>query len=64
MEMVIFYLLLMVLFIGILWAGSRILQKAGLAPLLVLCLLIPVVNILMIWVFAFCKWPNLKAEID
>lgn len=64
MEMILFYLLLMALFICILWAGTRILQKAGLDPLFVLCLLIPVLNILMIWVFAFCKWPNLGTEAD
>ena len=64
MEMALFYLLLAALFICILWAGSRILQKAGIAPLYVLCLLVPVLNILMIWIFAFCKWPNLEAEHD
>ena len=64
MEIAIFYVLFTALFICILWAGTRILQKAGFDPRLVLCLLIPVLNILMIWVFAFSKWPNLKTEIE
>jgi hypothetical protein len=64
MEIAIFYLLLIALFICVLWAGTRILQKAGFDSRLVICLLIPVLNILMIWVFAFSKWPNIKTEID
>jgi hypothetical protein len=64
MEIAIFYVLFTTLFICVLWAGTRILQKAGFDPRLVLCLLVPVLNILMVWVFAFSKWPNIKAEID
>ena len=46
--------------------GYRILEKAGLNGVWALVLLLPVVNIIMIWVFAFCHWPNLKpvAEQD
>ena len=46
-----------------LWLGSKILDKAGIPKVWVLCLLIPVVNIIMIWVFAFSRWPNLKEDI-
>jgi amino acid transporter len=49
--------------IFVLWLGTKILDKAGLNKMYVLCLLIPVVNIIMIWVFAFTKWPNLKPDI-
>jgi uncharacterized membrane protein (DUF485 family) len=57
-------LLLMVLMaFFILWLGSRILEKAGLDKGWTLCLLIPIVNIIMIWVFAFTHWPNLKAGV-
>ncbi len=62
MEMFIFYLLLIGLFLGILWAGGKILVKAGFDPRWVVLLLIPVINILMIWVFAFSDWPNIKTE--
>jgi len=64
MEIVIFYILLAALFVCILWAGARILQKAGFDPRLVLCLLIPVINILMVWVFAFSDWPNIKTKAN
>lgn len=51
-------------FVGfILWLGSKILDKAGLHKVWILCLLIPVVNIIMIWVFAFSHWPNLKPGV-
>ena len=57
-------LLLMVLMaFFILWLGSRILEKAGLDKGWTLCLLIPIVNIIMIWVFAFTHWPNLKQGV-
>lgn len=38
----------------------RIAQKAGFPGPLALLLLIPVVNIIMVWVFAFVHWPNQK----
>ncbi|MGR9051609.1 MAG: hypothetical protein ACU84J_03090 [Gammaproteobacteria bacterium] len=47
----------------VLWLGTRILDKAGFEKTWVLCLLIPIVNIIMIWVFAFSRWPNLKAGV-
>ncbi len=62
MEIFVFYLLFIGLFLCILWAGGKILVKAGFDPRWVVLLLIPVINILMIWVFAFSDWPNVKAE--
>lgn len=58
--MEIFYLLLPVFILFILWLGSKILEKAGFDKKWVFCLLVPVVNIILIWVFAFSNWPNLK----
>lgn len=43
-----------------LWLGYRILQKAGFDGRWVLVLLVPVVNIVMIWIFAFSPWPKLR----
>ena len=54
------FLLIVVYTLIILWLGSKILDKAGLKKWNVLYLLIPVVNIIMIWLFAFQHWPNLK----
>ncbi len=61
--MEIFYLILPVFILFILWLGSIILEKSGFDKKWVLCLLIPFVNIIMIWVFAFSHWPNLKEDV-
>lgn len=58
------YLLIFLFMLFTLWLGSKILEKAGYPKYFVLCLLIPILNIVMIWFFAFSKWPNLKADID
>jgi len=54
------YVLIFFFMLFTLWLGSIIVEKAGYPKLFVLCLLIPIVNIIMIWFFAFSKWPNLK----
>jgi len=55
--------MLVVIFSGfILWLGTRILDKAGFHKAYVLFLLLPVVNIIMLWYFAFSKWPNSKPD--
>ena len=55
-----FFLLLPIFVIFCLWLAYRIIEKAGFDGRWALVLLIPVVNILMIWVFALCKWPLLQ----
>ena len=44
-----------VLFVVPAW---RIVRKAGFHGALSLLGLIPIVNIVLLWVFAFVKWPN------
>ncbi len=60
---IVFFLILPIFILFTLWMGSRILDKAGLEKKWVLCLLIPLINIMMIWVFAFSIWPNLKDDV-
>ena len=57
------YFLLAISIVFTFWLGFRILEKAGFDGKLVLFLLVPVLNIMMIWVFAFKKWPNLKPGV-
>jgi hypothetical protein len=38
--------------------GWRIVRKAGFPGALSLLMLIPLVNIILLWVFAFTRWPN------
>jgi hypothetical protein len=57
------FVLLVILFsIFILWLAGKILEKAGFEPQWAFVLLIPVVNVIMIWVFAFADWPNLQKK--
>jgi hypothetical protein len=39
----------------------RITKKAGFPGALSLLLLVPLVNVIAIWVFAFVKWPHERA---
>ena len=42
------------------WCSVRIIRRAGYSGWWVLILLVPVVNIVMVWVFAFSNWPALR----
>ncbi len=61
--MELFFIILPAYILFCLWLGYRILQKAGFDGRWVLVLLVPVVNIIMIWVFAFSSWPNLRSGV-
>ena len=41
------------------WIVGNILAKAGFSRWWFLILLVPLVNIMAIWIFAFKKWPNI-----
>ncbi|MEE8333289.1 MAG: hypothetical protein V3R85_05530 [Alphaproteobacteria bacterium] len=47
-----------------LWMTVRILRKAGLSGWWCLVTLVPGVNLIMIWVFAFARWPALEPRGD
>ncbi|MGR8931140.1 MAG: hypothetical protein ACU836_10900 [Gammaproteobacteria bacterium] len=61
--MMLFSVLLFLFGLFILWLGYKILLKAGLDGWWTFALLVPVVNIIMIWIFAFCHWPNLRDDV-
>lgn len=42
-----------------LWFFSRAVAKAGFSPWSVVWGIVPIVNIVMLWVFAYAKWPSL-----
>ena len=52
---------ILILFAFLVWVHVRILHKAGYSGWWVLLLFLPVVNVIMIWVFAFAEWPSLKS---
>lgn len=41
------------------WMGVQILNKAGLSVWWALSLVVPLLNLVMIWAFAFSRWPAL-----
>lgn len=42
------------------WPVCRIVGKAGFHPLLGLLVMVPLLNILLVWVLAFADWPALR----
>lgn len=42
----------------ILYPIGRILGRLGFAPLLAIAAVIPVVNVVALWILAFIQWPN------
>ena len=53
------FLLMIAVNAFIAWMGVLILNKAGLSVWWALTLVVPLVNLAMIWVFAFSRWPAL-----
>lgn len=40
----------------------RIVKRSGMNPILSLLWLLPVANIIFLWVFAYAEWPALRRE--
>ena len=43
--------------------GWRIARKAGFPGAMSLLMLIPLVNLITLWVFAFIRWPNQREDV-
>ena len=57
----IFHWIILILIVFIyLFPVIKILQKAGYSGWWVLVGFVPLLNIIMLWVFAFASWPNLR----
>ncbi|HYF60222.1 MAG TPA: hypothetical protein VEA81_14830 [Burkholderiaceae bacterium] len=44
--------------------AGRVLGRAGYSPWWVLLVLVPVVNLIALWVFAFVRWPAIDRHPD
>ena len=44
--------------------GAFVLVRAGRSPLWSVLLLIPVVQLVALWVFAFVRWPSVDKQRD
>jgi uncharacterized membrane protein YhaH (DUF805 family) len=56
---------LIMIAVTVIWLipAIKILHKAGYSGWWCLLLFVPVVNIVMYWVFAFARWPNLVTSL-
>jgi uncharacterized membrane protein YhaH (DUF805 family) len=46
----------------VIWMTVRVFRKAGRSGWWCLLVLVPGVNIIMMWVFAFMRWPSVPVE--
>ena len=53
-----YWIVLIVGLFILLWPVSRIANRAGYSGWWAVLLLVPVVNLIMVWVFAFAEWPK------
>jgi len=42
------------------WPYCRVLSRLGFSPWLGLLVFVPLVNIVLLWVFAYASWPALR----
>jgi hypothetical protein len=52
-------LILLIVFVGFLLPYGKILSRAGWSGWLCLLMLLPLVNIIFLWTFAYGRWPTL-----
>lgn len=43
------------------WSGVKVLNKAGLSGWWVVLSLLPILNLIAVWLFAFADWPNVRS---
>jgi uncharacterized membrane protein YhaH (DUF805 family) len=62
----IWLLIALVILVLIVWAFvavfGRVLNRAGYSRWWLLTMLVPVLNLIMLWVFAFANWPVTKSR--
>jgi CDP-diglyceride synthetase len=58
-ELVVIVLVVGCLFL-VIWPYSRIFGKAGFSPFFSVLMVVPVVNLIALWVFALSDWPALR----
>ena len=46
------------------WASGRVVKRAGFSPWWALMLVVPLINVISLWVFAFSRWPLDRASSE
>jgi hypothetical protein len=59
LHSVILVVIVAILFPLVIWPISKILRRAGFSGWLSLLYFVPLVNLIMLWVFALTPWPAL-----
>jgi uncharacterized membrane protein YhaH (DUF805 family) len=50
------------LFVAVLRPYARIFSRAGYSPWICLLMIVPLINIITIWIFAYAEWPALTTK--
>lgn len=59
---IVFLLFFLPILVLLWWSIVRIIRRAGYSGWWALVMLVPVVNIVFIWIFAFSKWPRHRSS--
>ena len=62
MEPLLWLIMSVIFLIVAVWPIVRILHKAGYSGWWVLLTFIPVVAVIMIWIFSYARWPAMEDE--
>lgn len=54
------WLFAVAILIAMLYPYVRIIRRAGYSGWWMLTMFVPIVNIIMLWIFAFAKWPAIS----
>ncbi len=55
-----YWLVVIAVFVGAIYPYVRILHRTGYSAWWLLTMFVPGVNLIMLWVFAFAKWPGVN----
>lgn len=58
------WLLVSLVIVAKIGASGFVLVKAGRSPIWALALLLPLVEVVVIWLFAFTPWPRQRPPVD
>ena len=50
-------LFFLIIVFAVIWGGTVVARKAGHSPWWAVLLIVPVANLVIIWLFAFADWP-------
>ena len=61
-HLIILALVAVIVYVAAVWPWLRICRKAGYSGWWSLLAVVPLVNLVMVWVFAYADWPRLRGN--